>query len=356
MLQITKIQQALSDLVGWEGETSESGLIIEDAHPLLTQDNIASVMPDGDKTEYLASLKRKGITQAIQTFIQQKSLAQETKTLLSRQMLFMGAGRRQATLINQGKRVGFEIRPTRSLGVTIHIERLGFQCDATEGFTLPLYIYHSSQTEPVYEFKMNVVGGGSFQWMPIGVYLHSEGAWYVCYNQSDLPIGVEAINFTKDWSREPCGTCNKGNAEQWRNRQRYMTISPYMVAEGIDDISKHIYTPTRNYGLNLEISVGCDLTDFIIAQRQVFANVIWLQIAYNTLRTIAMNPNARVNRNQAVATRTDILYELDGNTEGREGGLGKMLKDAYAALCLDTKGIDKVCLSCHNNGVRYSAV
>ena len=83
---------------------------------------------------------------------------------------------------------------------------------------------------------------------------------------------------------------------------------------------------------------GCDLTDFIISQRQMFQTVIQRQVAAIGLRTLAMNPNVRVNRNQSNASRTDILYELDGNTSGvRPGGLGYDLKKAYEALRLERK-------------------
>ena len=118
-----------------------------------------------------------------------------------------------------------------------------------------------------------------------------------------------------------------------------------------------MYTNTINYGLNCEITVGCDLTDFIISQRQVFQTVIQRQVAVSALRMLAMNPNVRVNRNQSNATRTDILYELDGNTSGvRPGGLGYDLKKAYEALSIDTKGLDRICLSCNNRGVKYRTV
>jgi hypothetical protein len=52
----------------------------------------------------------------------------------------------------------------------------------------------------------------------------------------------------------------------------------------------------------------------------------------------------------------DILYEIDGNTQGREGGIGAELKQAYKALNIDLKGIDRICLSCNNNGVKYRVV
>ena len=114
-----------------------------------------------------------------------------------------------------------------------------------------------------------------------------------------------------------------------------------------------MYTNTLNYGLNCEITVGCDLTDFIIEQRSIFQTVIQRQVAAIALRTLAMNPNVRVNRNQSNASKMDILYELDGNVEGRPGGLGYDLKKAYEALRLDTQGIDRICLSCNNHGVKY---
>lgn len=87
-----------------------------------------------------------------------------------------------------------------------------------------------------------------------------------------------------------------------------------------------MYTNTQNYGLNCEITVGCDLTDFIIKERQIFQTVIQRQVAAIMLRTLAMNPDVKVKLNQVNATRLEILYELDGNVEGRPGGLGYDLK------------------------------
>ena len=142
---------------------------------------------------------------------------------------------------------------------------------------------------------------------------------------------MEAINVSKDWSREPCGTCNIGSVEVWRELTKYLQVTPFMYnapetfAEYPElwDIAYTMYTNTQNYGLNCEITVGCDLTDFIISQRQIFQAVIQKQVAVIALRALAMNPNVRVNRYQSNATRTDILYELDGNTSGvRPGGLG----------------------------------
>lgn len=441
MYRIKEIQDALLHVCGWEQSynpkeaidsdltRSESGLMFQGAHPLLTLDTMRAIMPDdwgyqypewnsretysagtivqydlngnddelywesirdnntneipGESvlfwkpynilSDFLERVTRNGIATAIQTFTQIKQLDKETRNLLERRTFFDGAGRIRATLQNTHKLVGFEIVPVRALGVTAKIEKIGLQMTGGTGI-VKMYLFHSSQIDPIKTFDLDFqVKNGGFQWFTLEdcflPYIskdnNSGGSWFLCYNQDELPQGMEAINVSKDWSREPCGTCNIGSVEVWRELTKYLQVTPFMYnapetfAEYPElwDIAYTMYTNTQNYGLNCEITVGCDLTDFIISQRQIFQDVIQKQVAVIALRALAMNPNVRVNRYQSNATRTDILYELDGNTSGvRPGGLGYQLKKAYEALTLDTQGLDRVCLSCNNRGVRYKAV
>lgn len=407
---------------------TESGLYFQGAHPLLTLDSMEAIMPDdwgiqypvwdaltqwkqnkvvqygndtnGNKlfwkakadnvgeeptedslfwskynilSDFLERMTRNGIATAIQTFTQIKQLDKETRNLLERRTFFDGAGRIRATLQNNHKLVGFEIVPVRAMGVTAKIEKIGLQMTGGTG-VVRMYLFHSSQIDPIKTFDLNfTVTNGGFQWFPLNdCYLpyisdknNAGGAWFLCYNQDELPAGMEAINVSKDWSREPCGTCNIGSVEVWRELTKYLQVTPFMYhapetfAEypGLWDIAQTLYTRTQNYGLNCEITIGCDLTDFVISQRAIFQTVIQRQVAAIALRTLAMNPNVRVNRNQSNASRTDILYELDGNTSGvRPGGLGYDLKKAYEALRIDTQGLDRICLSCNNRGVKYRTV
>lgn len=407
---------------------TESGLYFQGAHPLLTLDNMEAIMPDdwgiqypiwdaltqwkqnkvvqygndtnGNKlfwkakadnvgeeptedslfwskynilSDFLERMTRNGIATAIQTFTQIKQLDKETRNLLERRTFFDGAGRIRATLQNNHKLVGFEIVPVRAMGVTAKIEKIGLQMTGGTG-VVRMYLFHSSQIDPIKTFDLNfTVTNGGFQWFPLtDCYLpyisdknNAGGAWFLCYNQDELPAGMEAINVSKDWSREPCGTCNMGSVEVWRELTKYLQVTPFMYnapetfAEYPElwDIAYTMYTRTQNYGLNCEITIGCDLTDFIISQRQIFQTVIQRQVAAIALRTLAMNPNVRVNRNQSNATRMEILYELDGNTSGvRPGGLGYDLKKSYEALQIDTQGLDRICLACNNRGVRYRTV
>lgn len=430
MIRIAQIQDAMLHLVGWEQSynpqmqidaaltESESGLTFQQAHPMVTFENIKATMPEQsmyqypawDKdTEYgkgrkvshsskvweslvnhnednepaedseywkeydflsvwLERLTRSAIAKTVQTFLTKKSLLRESKNLLERRSLFDGAGRITNTVENGQRLVGMEIVPAYSMGVTTKLERIGLQMTGGTGKVM-LYVFHSSQTDPLYEIEFDVQkGNGTMEWKQLTdvylPYLGSTGAWYVVYDQQALPEGMEAVNVTKDWSREPCGTCNRGNLEAWRELTKYIQISPFRVtaletfSEYPDmwDIEDNVYTNTSNYGINMEVSVGCDLTDFIIQQRAIFATCLQRQLAVDVIRTLAMNPQVRVNRHQSNASKEELLYEVDGNPQGRATGLGKDLKEAYDALDLDTRGIDRICLTCVPTRVRYTTV
>lgn len=400
---------------------SESGLTFQGAHSLCTLANVRAIMPDdylyqypewrnnatypaGAKvrhngvwlakyantgsepaagnpdweaynmeSDFIRRLMLNGINTAVQRFIQEKQLTKETQDLLERRTFFDGAARLAATINPTGKLVGFEIVPVRSMGVTTKIERVGLQMVGGTG-TVRMYLFHSSQVAPmrIMDFEYTNTKGG-FQWFTPAEPLYlpyisagndAGGAWFLCYNQNELPAGMQALNVSKDWSAEPCQTCLGGSIESWRQLTKYLQVSPFGIRAPMDfaeypemfDIGEVSYTNTMNYGLNVEISVGCDLTDFIISQRSIFATVIQKQVAANVLRTIAMNPDVRVNRNQVNVTRDELLYELDGAPQGRPSGLMYELTQAYKALSLDTRGLDRICLQCNNHGVKYRTV
>lgn len=324
------------------------------------------------KSDWLHRLQVQAITGMVQRFVTEKSLLKESKALLERRTFFDGSGRLANTVRNGQRLVGFEIIPVRSMGVTAKIERIGLQMTGATG-KVRVYLFHSSQVEPmqVADLEFTKTNGG-FQWfdvhdwfMPyISMANDSGGSWYLVYDQAALPEGMEAVNVTKDWSREPCGTCNIGSVEAWRELTKYLQISPFRVTSSTTfeqypelwDIAENVYTNTQNYGLNVEVSVMCDLSDFIIRERNIFATCLQKEMAARVIRMLAMNPNVRVNRNQSNASQFDLLYEVDGNPQGRETGLGKELRDAYAALDINTRGIDRICLTCRPVGVRYSHV
>ena len=316
MIRIQAIQEALLHLVGWEQSydpqkqisneltDTESGLTFQQAHPMVTLENIRAIMPEeymyqypawNGTTEYgkgakvshtnkvwistanhnegntpadgsdywdeydfmsdwLLRLTKSAIAKTVQTFLQTKSLLRESKNLLERRSLFDGAGRINNTVQNGQKLVGMEIVPAYSMGVTTKLERIGLQMVGATG-KVTLYIFHSSAVDAFYEIEFDVQkGNGTMEWKILNdvylPYMGDTGAWYVVYNQADLPANMEAVNVTKDWSREPCGTCNRGSLEAWRELTKYLMVSPFRVnaletfAEYPElwDIEENVYT------------------------------------------------------------------------------------------------------------------
>ena len=417
MYRLNDIVSSFSSLVGWkdtELSASESGLYFQEAHPLLTLRALRGVMPkdllskypeyvqgnaygkdakvqSGGKayislrgentsdvtstdwrewdvlTDYLTYLTERGIKKVITKFVNEKVVGMETKNLVDRRTLFDGAGSRQARNENKGRIVGFEITPVRTNGITTKLNRVGVQFIGNTG-DVKFYLFHSSQPEPIATKVVTIASDkGLFTWVDLDwvlPYVNNEvdagGSWYVVYNEADLPDYMESINFGRDWSREPCGNCNKGNLQLYRLMQKFVTLSPfYAVApdwdENLWDIEDNIYTPANNYGLNFMFTMSCDITDTILAERFQFASAVQLQVATDALREIALNPEVAVNRVQSNAERDNIMFEAVGNGEGIKGIQGE-LDRAYKALSVDTKGLDPICMGCHNKGVRYTSI
>lgn len=401
---------------------SESGLYFQQIHPLLTLQNMSCIAPDFNNitfpeynsekeyskgnvvdyqgtqykalqkaqgkqpdieseywvetnlfSEWLESKTKASIQKAIARYCNEKTVEGTNKPLCESRTLFDGTGRLVDTVKNKKNLVGFEIIPVRAKGVTTKINKICLQFTKAGEYTL--YLMHSSMDAPVKIIKLNKIQDNSAEWFTVDdLYLpyQSEdndagGSWYLCYFQSELPEGSQAIRKNKDWSKEPCGSCSRRELLAWMAWSKYLEIHPFFVNEeliNIEDESLHLwdvennqYTYDNNYGLNLEVTVSCDITDFIVEQRMMFQDVIAKQVAVDMLREFAYNSNVRTNRHSINASRLDILYEVDGDSSSmKKSGLSYQLDMAFKAIKLSTSGIDRVCLSCQNNGIKYRTV
>lgn len=418
MYRLAELVKSFSTLVGWKDTAlskSESGLYYQEANPLLTLRALRGVMPkdladrypayeqgriynkgvkvsNGGKIylslkdennqdlvntlywteydaleDYLSAITERGIKKAIVKVVNEKIIGLESKNLVDRRVLFDGAGRKEARTPNRGNLVGFEITPIRTQGITTTLNKVGIQMYGNVG-DVKLYLFHSSQPEPIATKVITInKSNGTFMWVDLDwvlPYVNDEinagGSWYVVYNQAALPPYMESINFGRDWSREPCGTCNKGDLQLYRLMQKYVTLSPFYVAMSdwdgnLWDVGDNIYTPADNYGLNMMFTMACDVTETLIAEKFQFANLIQLQVATEALRDIATNPEVAVNRTQSNVDRNNVLFEVFGDGQGVMGMQGELTR-AYKAIAVDLKGLDPLCMTCKNKGIRYGAI
>lgn len=427
MIRIADIQDKMLHLVGWKQSydlsdimlssnitQTESGMYFQQIHPLLTLDNLQSIAPDfqnfnwqvrdTNKTyksgevvrvddslykaiqdvpaetdildseywtetnpfsEWLEEKTKASIVKLVNKFINMKLADKATKSLIENKILFDGTGRLTNKIENRNKLVGFEIDTVRSKGVTVKIDKIGLQM--TEPGSYTLYIFHSSNPEPIYTLTFEKTKANSLEWfkpkddilLPYeSANTDAGGSWYLVYKQSELPENAQAIYKDRDWSTGPCKACSRSEFLAYQAWSRYIEVHPFYISEDEEFNPETMnFTYDKNYGINLEVSAYCDLTDFIIKQRAMFQDVLSKQVAIDFLREFAYNPNVRTNRHSINASKLDILVELDGDSNSmRQSGLSYELDIALKALSVSTQGLDRVCLPCVNNGIKYRSI
>ena len=427
MIRIADIQDKMLHLVGWKQSydlsdimlssnitQTESGMYFQQIHPLLTLDNLRSIAPDFQNynwqvhdankayksgevvrvddslykaiqdvpaetdildseywtetnpfSEWLEEKTKASIVKLVNKFINMKLADKATKSLIENKILFDGTGRLTNKIENRDRLVGFEIDTVRSKGVTVKIDKIGLQMTKPGSYTL--YIFHSSNPEPIYTLTFEKTKANSLEWfkpkddilLPYeSANTDAGGSWYLVYKQSELPENAQAIYKDRDWSTGPCKACSRSEFLAYQAWSRYIEVHPFYISEDEEfDPEMMNFTYDKNYGINLEVSAYCDLTDFIIKQRAMFQDVLSKQVAIDFLREFAYNPNVRTNRHSINASKLDILVELDGDSNSmRQSGLSYELDIALKALSISTQGLDRVCLPCVNNGIKYRSI
>lgn len=393
---------------------TESGMYFQQIHPLLTLDNLRSIAPDFQNynwqvhdankayksgevvriddslykalqdvpaetdildseywaetnpfSEWLEEKTKASIVKLVNKFINMKLADKATKSLIENKILFDGTGRLTNKIENRNRLVGFEIDTVRSKGVTVKIDKIGLQMTKPGSYTI--YIFHSSNPEPIYTLTFEKTKADNLEWfkpkddilLPYeSTNTDAGGSWYLVYKQSELPENAQAIYKDRDWSTSPCKACSRSEFLAYQAWSRYIEVHPFYISED-EEFDPEImnFTYDKNYGINLEVSAYCDLTDFIIKQRAMFQDVLSKQVAIDFLREFAYNPNVRTNRHSINASKLDILTELDGDSNSmRQSGLSYELDIALKALSISTQGLDRVCLPCVNNGIKYRSI
>ena len=396
---------------------SETGQFFQEVHPMLTLENVKAVAPNfdtityppwsastsykkGEKvtklvknyrakvantglspessaneweqfdpfSEWLEEKTQASVLKAIRTFWDEKMVEKTAKNILENKTLFNGAGRITDIVPAGTNLVGFELVPIRANGVTLKIEKIGLQMTGTGGVTL--YLMHSSRVEPIKTLTLTRTRNAGMQWFDQeDLYLpytsadtDAGGSWYLVYKQEDLGEEVHAINRNRDWSAKPCSSCDYLETESWRVWSRFLEVHPFKSFPGegpvsMWDVSTNLYTYTQNWGINLQITIECDITDMILEQRRAFQNIVGLQVGIDMLREMAYNPNFNIGRAQQNFSRQDIMYEIDGDSQGyKKSGLVYNFGKAMKAVQLDVTAMSKVCFPCNNKGVRYKTV
>lgn len=319
---------------------------------------------------WLGEKTRASIANAISHFVYSSMPKGGTATLVEHRLLFNSVGRISDRIASHGNVVGLEAHPIHNYDACVKLHKIGLQAlvpanmKQVEEVTLKVKSSNDMLNNLVAE-KV-VTGGYQTNFIELNkdvANTYGGQSLYAFYDQRDLDEhGIEAINRTIDWSKAPCPACNIIEHQAYLAWSKYIEVHPFYIEPSklimldVDDFTFDqqdlVYTNMTNFGLNLELSVYCDYTDFIIRNKSEFIPLLLKQMAVDMLKEFAYNANVRANRNSVNISRQDVVFALEGNSDTQ--GLFKELEHMYKGLNVSTKGLDKVCRPCCNNGLRYT--
>lgn len=383
MYDIDKTSDLLADRIAVDDIEDITGKISANSfHPMITADNIVSIMPQNCNTETLQAMwlqkkKKATASKVIRDFFLEKMGDKMAKSIIDRRPIFDGTARIYDTEATTNSHVGFEITPVRVEGVILAIEEIGLQIMDRDNtgleLDIPISLYHSDIPEPLQTITVHASVKGGMNWIkltePILLPYQDEnkcgGSYYLVYEEKALGT-ARAVSKNRDFSKKPCMSCGSYDYATYQMLSPYVEFYPMRIKPGepneagivpMWDIADNIYTPLTNYGLNVKFSIYCDHTRFIEENIEAFVNVLGLQFACDMLREFAYNPNFRINRMNQNFQRNELLYEIDGDTQSpRRSGLKWELEKAYQAIKTDFSGLNKICMPCRNNGIRMQTV
>jgi hypothetical protein len=317
-----------SDLICPSGENCNCIFINEE--PGLNQDIIVS--------DYLRSVRRSGIQEALQLYINQHKELTQARTLIDNLDITVGLNYFSDKVQKTGRFVGIEIKPSSSQTIAVMIRKMGVQFD-TLNTNLKFYFYETSQEDAIKTFTISAHSKtNSLQWFALADFIAS-------YKYEDGGTGQRFIlgYYENDLQGQALDTRLYTNCcgNEWvTNYQAYVwfrgCIFPPAALNGIKipDMKLIGYTD-QSFGIHLKASIHCDITETICDNVEMFLALckkkIALKIFWDFYNNMNLNRKAELSRDRALPNITRLEGEFNAELKG---------------LKLDLTELDTICAPC----------
>jgi hypothetical protein len=405
MFDVTAIKEAYRGLVGFEqnrdpgGQQTPQGLLTSDSghkvnyqHPLLTANNIAAVGPlfdlftyaawDSETTyqqgavvnnnglfialqqttepttdaehwapyspygDWLQTVYDEVVVSTMSKWVATKAKVKTGATLLESKKLFDEGSIAPSPVAARDVVAGIELLLPRSNSLVARLDAVSLHFTTAQVITLGLYSSEKPGT-PLTTVDLDYNTAGAVQWFPLPAAweVYAGPRYYVAYDHG--AITGQALNSFEDKAGRSVGM---------------MTLNGLVIAKGFErgpaagDPGSIAYEYANDWGLNVQLSLRCDYTKELTRQKLLFGDVIAKAVAVDLLRRMLHNPEQVADRAQANIDRQVLLYELNGEAEGRPSGLVYELHKAMKAVAFDRANIDDYCLLCKPTGVRLTSI
>lgn len=337
-----KVYEALQDNTGQQPDTSPNDWV---------EINLLSL--------YLEDTYDNAVNETVNMVFQHKKLNRQTKTLLQNQKLTTGSGSLTDYITNEGDLVGMEIKLLHRENIKAVINKIGFQVSQANP-TMTFYLYHSSQLEPIQTITVDHQKAVSFGWNEVDLELNFNsldhdvgGVFYLMYDQNE--IAGSAIKKKQNWHLAPCRYCNRSDVDYFNVYSKYLYLRTVRVKAAnrnatndqyLWDLKLTEYVPDNNFGLNLEWTMKCDITQFIIDQKDVFSFAVRDMWIKKLLEELSNSTRQNViKENVALQARAELQAKSVGGM-GFADKVDKQLKE----VDFEISNLDATCMPCNTKG------
>lgn len=383
MIQVNTLAEALFGLVGFRQDAndyltdlpsdllaSRSGLMVQDAHPLLTNENIFLTAPDFKRqssteltanTRYAEWLRQR--MKASCLTVAQKMLSHKAfqiKDVLINSRAYHKPGEFANKVIKANRFVGVKVAINQPFeGVMLNINQIGLQLSGTN-LNMKAYVFSPNQFTPLVEATFNHESSYFFQWHTLPDQISPQinqpaHELYVGYFESDL--SGQAIKSDIDLNNPACNACpsdsySRGLVSKWKP---WINMQAFEVSDlngtNLPQMDKAKWVTNNNFGINLSVQVVCDYTNIIKLQEKSLAEAVQKQIAADLIS--AMGNSTRENGIEE-KTKQLAMYALDNREHGQIGLLSELEK-LYEKLSFEFSGRGP-CMPCEKRGYSVSSV
>lgn len=313
MINVTKIQDSLIGLIGFkqpfnpdyaivdsDNQASSSGYFVTDnpyAKIEYIKDNQDYVkISDSNFNLVLKQLKLSAISNVVNQVFSEYDF-------IDRNLLFKNASRKVNTETLPNGFVGYRIEVGSAKNVAFKLNRVLLDFQGTG--TIKLLLWNTAKLEVLQSKEIEITTDHQeevLDWVLDNSGITYKGDYYIGYNTEDLTV----LPYKRDYEN--------GNV---MSAFKYLCIEqisfPGHNTETLFDVSQY-QGLSEDTGLNFDIAIFDDYTDFVVNNKQLFARAIQIDCQIQCIQLYLSS--LRSNLNQAISAQLyeKIMIELNGTT------------------------------------------
>lgn len=311
MIDITKIQTALSGLVGFKQPYNPDYAIVDSANQLsssgyyVTDNPYAKIEYIKDNQDYvdisvtdfnllLSDIKKSSISSICNQVFSDYDF-------IDRTLLFKNASNKTEVETLPTGFVGYHIRVTGQKNVAFKINRVLLDFQGTGTFTLLLW--NTAKKAAIQSKAITITTDHqevTLDWVVDNTDTTYKGEYYIGYISNSLTV----TPYKRDW--------NAGNI---LSSPTYLQVNRVKVANHLTttlfDLTK-VEGMSEDSGLNLDITVYEDYTDFVINNKMLFARAIQVDSIISCIQLYLSSLRSNSNQSQSAQLYEKLMIELKG--------------------------------------------